>query len=131
MRFRSRLAAMAALLLTAACSCGGVSHVELLGFPAPDGGSPKDSGVAPDSGSIVIDAGGAPDGATADAGCVDTTPFPSAGGASAITTFNSIGLYWSPSSGSTSATCSVRFRRAGDCDWRDGLDLWFDARNGE
>ena len=50
---------------------------------------------------------------------------------SAISTFHSIGLYWSPASGSESNAARVQFRPAGGSAWRQGLDLWFDARNGE
>jgi len=52
--------------------------------------------------------------------------------ASAVSTFHSIGLYWSPAGGSESNAARVEFRRAGGGDtWRRGLDLWFDARNRE
>ena len=50
---------------------------------------------------------------------------------SAVSTFHSIGLYWSPDSGAESSPARVEFRKAGDAQWRQGLDLWFDARNGE
>jgi len=46
----------------------------------------------------------------------------------AVPTFESIGLYWTPSSPSD---CPVRFRKAGDSAWREGLPLWYDARNRE
>jgi hypothetical protein len=52
--------------------------------------------------------------------------------ASAVSTFHSIGLYWSPEGGSESSAARVEFRKAGGGDaWRQGLDLWFDARNRE
>jgi len=50
---------------------------------------------------------------------------------SAVSTFHSIGLYWSPEGGSGSNAARVQFRPAGSSEWRQGLDLWFDARNNE
>ena len=50
---------------------------------------------------------------------------------SAVPTFHSIGLYWSPDGGAESNPARVEFRKAGDGQWRQGLDLWFDARNSE
>lgn len=50
---------------------------------------------------------------------------------SAVSTFHSIGLYWSPEGGAESNAATVEFREAGGGAWRQGLDLWFDARNGE
>lgn len=50
---------------------------------------------------------------------------------SAVSTFHSIGLYWSPEGGAESTAARVEFRKEGGGDWRRGLDLWFDARNGE
>jgi hypothetical protein len=49
----------------------------------------------------------------------------------AVATFESIGLYWSPPSPPKDGACPVRFRRAGESAWRDGLPLWFDRRDGE
>ena len=49
---------------------------------------------------------------------------------SAVSTFHSIGLYWSPQGGAESNAARVEFREPGGA-WRRGLDLWFDARNGE
>jgi hypothetical protein len=49
----------------------------------------------------------------------------------AVSTFHSIGLYWSPEGGGESNAATVEFREAGAGAWRQGLDLWFDARNGE
>jgi PKD repeat protein len=48
----------------------------------------------------------------------------------AVVTYQSIGLYWKPS-GVTSGKAMVRFRPKGATDWRDGHELWFDARNNE
>jgi hypothetical protein len=50
---------------------------------------------------------------------------------SAVPTFHSIGLYWSPAGGSESNAARVEFREEGAPAWRQGLDLWFDARNRE
>ena len=55
----------------------------------------------------------------------------SAAAPSAVSTFHSIGLYWSPEGGSGSNAARVQFRPAGSSEWRQGLDLWFDARNNE
>jgi hypothetical protein len=52
-------------------------------------------------------------------------------GAKAIPTFESLGLYWKPPSDPGSAGCPVRYRRAGDSAWLDGLAMWYDVRNGE
>jgi hypothetical protein len=50
---------------------------------------------------------------------------------SAVTTFNSIGLYWQPGGGAENNAARVEFREQGGSKWRQGLDLWFDARNSE
>src|SRR5205823_2161675 len=49
----------------------------------------------------------------------------------AVATFESIGVYWTPPSDPGSAGCAIQFRKSGDSAWRDGLPLWFDARNRE
>jgi hypothetical protein len=49
---------------------------------------------------------------------------------SAVSTFHSIGLYWSPQGGAESNPARVEFRPPGGA-WRQGFDLWFDERNGE
>src|SRR3954464_15848460 len=49
----------------------------------------------------------------------------------AVPTFESIGLYLTPASAPASGGCPVRFRKAGDTAWREGLALWYDARNRE
>ena len=55
-----------------------------------------------------------------------------AAGPSAVSTFHSIGLYWRPAGGSESNAARVEFReKGGGGAWRRGLDLWFDARDGE
>ncbi len=61
---------------------------------------------------------------------------PHASGAAAasptfVATFHSIGIYWSPSGGSASNACNVRYRTAGSFSWREDLPLWYDSRNGE
>jgi hypothetical protein len=58
-------------------------------------------------------------------------PSVAAAAPSAVSTFHSIGLYWSPEGGSESNAARVEFRKQGDSAWRQGLDLWFDARNAE
>src|SRR5262245_6265896 len=47
----------------------------------------------------------------------------------AVTTYESAGLYWIAPGGRED--CRVRFRAAGEKEWRVGFDLWFDARNNE
>lgn len=42
----------------------------------------------------------------------------------AIPTFSSISLYWSPSGGSSSNTCSVKYRPSGGS-WKNGYPLWY------
>lgn len=49
----------------------------------------------------------------------------------AVTTFQSIGLYWSPPGGAGDNAAKVEFRPAGKGAWRQGLDLWFDSRDGQ
>ena len=47
----------------------------------------------------------------------------------ATVTYESVGLAWA-APGST-AGCSVRYRQRGEAAWREGLALWYDARNNE
>jgi hypothetical protein len=49
----------------------------------------------------------------------------------AVATFESLGLYWTPGSDPGAAGCEVKYRKAGDAAWKDGLAMWYDARNGE
>src|ERR671939_1304548 len=49
----------------------------------------------------------------------------------AIATFESLGIYWSPSSDPGAAGCPLKFRKQGDSAWREALPLWYDARNRE
>jgi hypothetical protein len=48
-----------------------------------------------------------------------------------VSTFQSIGLYWSPPGGGDANPARVEFRHAGSSAWRQGLDLWFDSRNAQ
>ena len=54
-----------------------------------------------------------------------------AGEPRAVPTFESIGVYWTPPADPGPAGCAIRFRKAGDNAWREGLPLWFDKRNAE
>ncbi|HYC36444.1 MAG TPA: DUF4214 domain-containing protein [Usitatibacter sp.] len=47
----------------------------------------------------------------------------------AVPTYESAGLYWASPGGTQG--CTVRFRKAGTSAWTQGLDLWYDARDGE
>jgi hypothetical protein len=49
----------------------------------------------------------------------------------AVATFESLGVYWTPGADPGPNGCPIRFRRSADAAWREGLALWFDARNGE
>ena len=49
----------------------------------------------------------------------------------AVPTFHSIGLYFSPKSGGEDNPCHVHYKILGERGWKQGQDLWFDARNGE
>ena len=49
----------------------------------------------------------------------------------AISTFESIGLYWTPPANPGTAGCSVRYQKSGDTSWKDGYPMWYDARNNE
>ena len=48
-----------------------------------------------------------------------------------VATFESLGIYWTPPANPGPGGCPVQFRGQGEPAWRDGLPLWFDARNGE
>src|SRR6266542_1150958 len=60
-------------------------------------------------------------------------PVVNAANPDAIPTFESLGLYWAPLTPPIPASvgCSVQYRRAGESAWKDGLAMWYDARNGE
>ncbi len=49
----------------------------------------------------------------------------------AIPTFESMGIYWSPDDGAEDNRCLVSYSESGTDEWFDGLPLWFDARDGE
>jgi hypothetical protein len=49
----------------------------------------------------------------------------------AIATFESIGVYWTPPADPGPGGCPIQFRKSGESAWREGLPLWFDARNAE
>jgi hypothetical protein len=48
----------------------------------------------------------------------------------AVATYQSIGLYWSPEGGAGNVAAKVQFREPGGR-WRAGLDLWFDVRDSQ
>ena len=49
----------------------------------------------------------------------------------AVPTYEAAGLYWT-NPGATAATgCEVKFRKAGETAWTQGLAMWFDARDSE
>ena len=78
-------------------------------------------------------AGSTPPPTTTDAG---TTPPPPSGtlpstNTKAIATFESLGLYWTPPSNPGSAGCNVKYRKAGESAWKNGLAMWYDSRNSE
>jgi hypothetical protein len=52
-------------------------------------------------------------------------------GGKAVTTFHSIGLYWTPTSNPGSAGCIVQYRKSGDTTWSPALNMWYDSRNNE
>ncbi len=49
----------------------------------------------------------------------------------AVSTFNCIGLYWSPPDGASENACMVKYRQAGSEEWKQALPLWFDERKTE
>jgi len=51
--------------------------------------------------------------------------------AKAIPTFESLGMYWKPGTNPGAAGCSVRYRKKSETSWRQGLPMWYDARNAE
>lgn len=54
-----------------------------------------------------------------------------AAGPTAVTTFHSIGIYWSPTGGASDKTANVRYRILGASIWSGGHPLWFDSGNSE
>ncbi len=55
---------------------------------------------------------------------------PDSGGATAKTTYHSLSLYWSPSGGSSTKTVIVKYRKKGDCSWRNGLPIKYNPISG-
>src|SRR6187401_1456499 len=53
----------------------------------------------------------------------------SSAGTSAVPTYESVGIYWNNPGGTSG--CQVRFRKSSEGTWRQGLDLWYDARNSQ
>ena len=52
-------------------------------------------------------------------------------GTRAVPTYESVGLYWSNPGAASATGCQVAYRAAGTVDWKQGLALWFDARDNE
>ena len=52
-------------------------------------------------------------------------------GASAVATFESLGLYWKPGSAPSDGACTLRYRKKSDSAWKEGLPMWYDPRNAE
>src|SRR5881394_1788000 len=48
-----------------------------------------------------------------------------------VATFESIGLYWKPPADPGPAGCPVKYRKKDEPQWKEGLPLWYDARNRE
>jgi len=46
-------------------------------------------------------------------------------------TFESVGVYWEPGRDPGPAGCRVQVRKASECEFREVLPLWYDARDGE
>jgi hypothetical protein len=49
--------------------------------------------------------------------------------ATAVSTYQSIGLYWSPAGGSSTNKATVQYRKQGDTAWKEAQPLWYDARD--
>ncbi|HYE86460.1 MAG TPA: hypothetical protein VEA16_08910, partial [Vicinamibacterales bacterium] len=65
-----------------------------------------------------------------DAGSGTGTTLPSTN-AKAIATFESLGMYWKPGTNPGSEGCTLRYRKASETSWKQGLAMWYDARNAE
>lgn len=86
-----------------------------------------------DADARAVDAAPQPDDARPPDGASDAQPQdgppscppigPDKGGASAVSTFHAMGLYWSPAGGSDNKDVLIRYREAGRCSWRKGLPL--------
>ena len=48
-----------------------------------------------------------------------------------VPTFESAGIYWNASTGSSELPCELRYRVVGDAAWKKGFSLWFDQREHE
>lgn len=47
----------------------------------------------------------------------------------AIPTFHSVGLYWKPAEAAASNPCTVAYRKQGDGDWKQAMNLWLDPND--
>lgn len=75
------------------------------------------------------DARGGDSGSTGDGGFVDAGPtLPEQG--TAVVTFHSISVYWTPPSAPMGDAVKIRYRKTTDATWRGGHDLWYDTRQG-
>ena len=52
-------------------------------------------------------------------------------GARALVTFESIGLYWTPTGNPGASGCIVQFKKSTDSAWQPGLNMWYDRRDNE
>ena len=50
-------------------------------------------------------------------------------GTIAVPTYESVGLYWQSPGGT--AGCEVKFRKSGEAAWKQGLAMWYDARDSQ
>src|SRR6185369_14581816 len=53
----------------------------------------------------------------------------SSAGTSAVPTYESAGIYWTNPGGTSG--CEIRFRKSSDATWRQGLAMWYDARDSQ
>ena len=49
----------------------------------------------------------------------------------AVATFESLGVYWTPPANPGPAGCTVQYKKISESAWKDGLAMWYDARNRE
>jgi len=54
-------------------------------------------------------------------------PLVQAAAPTAVATFHSLGLYWSPDGAAAGQTVNVRYRASGSSAWKTGQPLWFDG----
>ena len=85
-------------------------------------GTDTDGGSGTDGGGLGCDA------QICDA-TIDVGPSLPKGG-SAVTTFHSISLYFTPPSPPLGDAVRIRYRKTTDATWRAGHDLWYDSRTG-